>query len=118
MRDSIGWAILLDIIAAVILFFCYTHPRHRVTHGRLLPLSILTLLHTFLFLLMFSADFLVYVYLLYTPAAMLFGIIYMIVLSEKNKLNRITGPAVAVFTVNFLLQSLFMICLWAYTQGG
>ena len=105
--------IAADGIAALILFAFFG--RCREIRGRVLPLSILTLLHAVLVLLCLCCDSGAIVrvlresYFFSPPVLLLFGIIYTGVLSELSRMTRHLGISCFIFIANIILQGLITI---------
>ena len=105
--------IAADGIAALILFAFFG--RCREIRGRVLPLSILTLLHAVLVLLCLCCDSGAIVrvlresYFFSPPVLLLFGIIYTGVLSELSRMTRHLGISCFIFIANIILQGLMTI---------
>ena len=129
---NLFFATFLDFICTIILFaFCY---QYREMRGRLLPLWLLTMLHTILFPLMNCVPFdkaessgrivelafniISAAYFLAPPVLVLFVLIYAIALWESNRMNRRIGLASCVFAANFFIQGFFLFLAWVHGQGG
>ena len=105
--------IAADGIAASVLFVFFW--RCREIRGRVLPLSILLLLHAVLVLLCLYCDSGAIVrvlresYFFSPPVLLLFGIIYTGVLSERSRMTRHLRISCFVFIANTILQGLMTI---------
>lgn len=105
--------IAADGIAALILTAIWCASRE--IRGRMLPLGILTLLHSILVLLCLYCDSGAIVGVLrelffFSPLVLLlFGIIYTGVLSEFSRMTRLLGISCFVFIANTILQGLLTI---------
>ena len=125
-------ATFLDFIFTIILFAFYF--QYKEMRGRLLPLWILTLLHTILFPVINSIPFdkveswggiverafgiALAVYFLAPPVLFLFVLIYAITLGESKRMNWRIGLAACLFAVNFFIQGILLFLVWAHGQGG
>jgi hypothetical protein len=124
------WAIMADVIVTMILFLRFQ--KLREIRGRLLPLCILTSVHTFLFLLYMifeayrsgrsninaAADVLCGLYFFSPLVLLLFSIIYPIVLVERHRMNRPLGISCFIFAANILLQGGVVLAFLACTFRG
>ena len=105
--------IVADGIAALILAAIW-HARREI-RGRVLPLSILLLLHAVLVLLCLYCDSGAVVGVLralffFSPLVLLvFGLIYLSVLSESSRMTRHLGISCFIFIANIILQGLMTI---------
>ena len=105
--------IVADGIAALILAAIW-HTRREI-RGRVLPLCVLTLLHSILVLLCLCCDSGAIVrvlresYFFSPPVLLLFGIIYTGVLSELSRMTRHLGISCFIFIANIILQGLMTI---------
>ena len=121
-------ASLIGAVATVALFWIFH--RKREMRGRLMPLCLLTLLHTLFFPLACCfprhseyadrtvsdtiAVFFGIVHLLSTPVLFLFLLIYAIVLSVRSRMNRLIWLAAGIFLLNVVLQAFFAL----YSYGA
>ena len=128
---SLVFATFLDFISAIVLFvFCY---QNREMRRRLLPLWLLTMLHTLLFPLMNCVPFdsdriagmtetalnvLGAIHFFSPLVLFLFVMIYAIALGKSKRMNRRIGLASCVFAANFFIQGIFVLAAWARGQGG
>ena len=124
------WAIMADAIVTYILFLRFQE--FREIRGRLLPLCILTSVHTLLFLLYMifeayrsgrsiintAADVLCGLYLFSPLVLLLFSIIYPIVLDERHRMNRPLGISCLIFAANILIQGVLVLAVLVCTYGG
>ncbi len=126
------WATFLDFFFTVIFFAFYC--KYREMRGRLLPLWLLTLLHTILFplsdcipfdkvkslggIVERAFDIALAVYFLAPPILFLFVLIYAIALGVKSRMNRRIGLAACLFAVNSLIQGFLLFLAWCHGQGG
>ena len=105
--------IAADGIAALILAAIWCAPRK--IRWRVLPLCVLTLLHSVLVLLCLYCDSGAIVgilresYFFSPPVLLLFGIIYMIALAESSHMPRPLGISCFIFIANTILQGLLTI---------
>ena len=105
--------IVADGIAALILAAIW-HARREI-RGRVLPLCVLTLLHAILVLLCLCCDSGAIVRVLralffFSPLVLLvFGLIYLSVLSEISRMTRQLGVSCFIFNANIILQGLMTI---------
>jgi hypothetical protein len=90
------------------------HLNLKETRRNLLPLCILTLLHTLIMPLVASPGLSICLYSLSIPFLLLYGFIYMGVV----RMNRFLGAAAAIYTVNLLIQAVIAFLVWAHAQGG
>ena len=122
-----GFAIgtVVGIFAVVALFAIFfqldrmlqlepPRPDFRETRRKLLPLCVLTLLHTLIMPLVASPALSICLYSLSIPFLLLYGFIYMGVV----RMNRFLGAAAAIYTVNLLIQAVIAFLVWAHCQGG
>ena len=116
------FATVLDGIATFILFTIW-HARREI-RGRLLPLWILTSVHTLLSLFVcFNfcepvADVLGDLFSWAIPVLFLFGIIYLIALSEHSRMTRHLGLSCFLFAANWLVQGLLFLAFFIRGQAG
>ena len=117
------WASLIGAVATAALFLI-VHLK-REMRGRLLPLCLLTLLHTLIFPLAccfprhsedlernvsdMVAAFLGIVHLFSTPVLFLFLLSYVIVLAARVRMNRFVWLAAGIFLLNVLIQAFFAL---------
>ena len=123
---ELGFATAIDGIVTMTFFLIGLTMRE--IRGRLLPLCILTLLHTLLFPLMvvcFSLDahylaenILGIVHLFSTPVLLVFIIIYSIALANRSRMNRPLAISTVIFIVNLVVQALCAFLAWGRSQGG
>ena len=128
---SLVFATFLDFISAIVLFVFYY--QNREMRRLLLPLWLLTMLHTLLFPLMNCVPFdsdriagitetalnvLGAVYFFSPLVLFLFVAIYAIALGKSKRMNRRIGLASCVFAANFFIQGIFVLAAWARGQGG
>ena len=143
LDDGFAIGTVVGIFAVVFLFGIFfqlnkmfmpesPHLNLKETRRKLLPLCILTSVHTLLFLLYMifeayrsgrsninaTADVLCRLYLFSPLVLLLFSIIYPIVLVERHRMNRFLGAAAAIYTVNLLIQAVIAFLVWAHAQGG
>ena len=122
-----GFAIgtVVGIFAVVALFAIFfqldrmlqlepPRPDFRETRRKLLPLCVLTLLHTLIMPLVASPALSICLYSVSIPFLLLYGFIYMGVV----RMNRFLGAAAAIYTVNLLIQAVIAFLVWAHCQGG
>ena len=114
-------------IATIILFNIWKN--NWEIRGRVLPLWILTLLHTLSFLLFscmmnmhrglaeIAGIILGWIYLCGIPVFLLFILIYATVLGIMDRMTRQIGLAAAVFAGNVILQPLFVILTFFLHPG-
>ena len=124
------WAIMADAIVTYILFLRFQE--FREIRGRLLPLCILTSVHTILipsFMIAdayrsgrpniaTAADVLGGLYLISPLVLLLFSIIYPIVLDERSRMNRPLGISCLIFAANILIQGVLVLAVLVCTYGG
>ena len=124
------WAIMADGIVTIILFLRFQ--KFREIRRRLLPLCILTSVHTLLFLLYMifeayrsgrsntnaAADVLCGLYFFSPLVLLLFSIIYPIVLDERSRMNRPLGISCCIFAANILIQGVLVLAVLALTFRG
>ncbi len=124
------WAIIADGIVTVILFLRFQE--FREIRGRMLPLCILTSVHTLLIPLFMiteayssgrpniitAADVLRWFYLFSPLVLLLFGIIYMIALAENSRMPRPLGISCFIFAANTLLQGVLVLAVLALVFRG
>ena len=124
------WAIMADAIVTYILFLRFQE--FREIRGRLLPLCILTSVHTILipsFMIAdayrsgrpninAAADVLCGLYLFSPLVLLLFSIIYPIVLDERHRMNRPLGISCLIFAANILIQGVLVLAVLALTFSG
>ena len=105
--------IAADVLAALILAAFWCAPRK--IRWRVLPLCVLTLLHSILVLLCLCCDsgaivgVLRALYFFSPLVLLLFGIIYTGVLSELTRMTRPLGITCFIFIANTILQGLLTI---------
>ena len=97
--EELVFATVIDGIVAFVFFFIWQNERE--IRGRLLPLCVLTLLHALLIPLMIvcdslkasdsTCDILGGIYLFSTPVLFFFIILYSIKLSNRSRMNRLSG---------------------------
>ena len=123
-------AIAADGIVTIILFLRFQ--MFREIRGRMLPLCILTSIHTLLIPLFMiaeayssdrpniitAADVLRGLYLFSPLVLLLFGIIYPIVLDERSRMNRPLGISCFIFAANILIQGVLVLTVLALTFSG
>ena len=123
-------AIAADGIVTIILFLRFQ--MFREIRGRMLPLCILTSIHTLLIPLFMiaeayssdrpniitAADVLRGLYLFSPLVLLLFGIIYPIVLDERSRMNRPLGISCFIFAANILIQGVLVLAVLALTFSG
>ena len=123
-------AIAADGIVTIILFLRFQ--MFREIRGRMLPLCILTSVHTLLIPLFMiaeayssdrpniitAADVLRGLYLFSPLVLLLFGIIYPIVLDERSLMNRPLGISCFIFAANILIQGVLVLAVLALTFSG
>ena len=123
-------AIAADGIVTIILFLRFQ--MFREIRGRMLPLCILTSVHTLLIPLFMiaeayssdrpniitAADVLRGLYLFSPLVLLLFGIIYPIVLDERSRMNRPLGISCFIFAANILIQGVLVLAVLALTFSG
>lgn len=114
-------------IATIILFNIWKD--NWEIRGRVLPLWILTLLHTLSFLLFscmmnmhrglaeIAGIILGWIYLCGIPVFLLFILIYATVLGIMNRMTRQIGLAAAIFAGNVILQPLIFILMGLLRPG-
>lgn len=124
------WAIMADGIVTIILFLRFQ--KFREIRRRLLPLCILTSVHTLLIPLFMIADacrsgrpiintvadVLGGFYLFSPLVLLLFSIIYPIVLDERSRMNRPLGISCCIFAANILIQGVLVLAVLALTFRG
>lgn len=132
IAPELVFATFLDFIFTIILFAFYF--QYKEMRGRLLPLWLLTLLHTILFplsdcipfdkveslggIVERAFDIALAVYFLAPPVLFLFVLIYAITLGESKRMNWRIGLAACLFAVNFFIQGILLFLVWAHGQGG
>ena len=123
-------AIAADGIVTIILFLRFQ--MFREIRGRMLPLCILTSVHTLLIPLYMifeayrsgrpniatAADVLGGLYLISPLVLLLFSIIYPIVLDERSRMNRPLGISCFIFAANILIQGVLVLAVLALTFSG
>ena len=122
--------LLLPIVGGIATFILFSICLgHREIRGRVLPLWILTLLHTLSFLLFscmmnmhrglaeIAGIFLGWIYLCGIPVFLLFILIYATVLGIMDRMTRQIGIAAAIFVGNVILQPLIFILLCLLRPG-
>ena len=125
LDEGFAVAAVVGFIAVVILFAIFfqldkllqlepPRPDFRETRRKLLPLCVLTLLHTLIMPLVASPALSICLYSLSIPFLLLYGFIYMGVV----RMNRFSGAAAAIYTVNLLIQAVIAFLVWAHAQGG
>ena len=118
---------IAGVIATIILFNIWKD--NWEIRGRVLPLWILTLLHTLSFLLFscmmnmhrglaeIAGIILGWIYLCGIPVFLLFILIYATVLGIMNRMTRQIGLAAAIFAGNVILQPLIFILMGLLRPG-
>ena len=118
---------IAGVIATIILFNIWKD--NWEIRGRVLPLWILTLLHTLSFLLFscmmnmhrglaeIAGMILGWIYLCGFPVFMLFILIYATVLGIMDRMTRQIGLAAAIFAGNVILQPLIFILMGLLRPG-
>ena len=118
---------IAGVIATIILFNIWKD--NWEIRGRVLPLWILTLLHTLSFLLFscmmnmhrglaeIAGIILGWIYLCGIPVFLLFILIYATVLGIMDRMTRQIGLAAAVFAGNVILQPLLVILTFFLHPG-
>ena len=118
---------IAGVIATIILFNIWKD--NWEIRGRVLPLWILTLLHTLSFLLFscmmnmhrglaeFTGIILGWIYLCGIPVFLLFILIYATVLGIMDRMTRQIGLAAAIFAGNVILQPLIFILMCLLRPG-
>ena len=118
---------IAGVIATIILFNIWKD--NWEIRGRVLPLWILTLLHTLSFLLFscmmnmhrglaeIAGIILGWIYLCGIPVFLLFILIYATVLGIMNRMTRQIGLAAAIFAGNVILQPLIFILMSLLRPG-
>ena len=118
---------IAGVIATIILFNIWKN--NWEIRGRVLPLWILTLLHTLSFLLFscmmnmhrglaeIAGIILGWIYLCGIPVFLLFILIYATVLGIMDRMTRQIGLAAAVFAGNVILQPLLVILTFFLHPG-
>ena len=118
---------IAGVIATIILFNIWKD--NWEIRGRVLPLWILTLLHTLSFLLFscmmnmhrglaeFAGIILGWIYLCGIPVFLLFILIYATVLGIMDRMTRQIGIAAAIFAGNVILQPLIFILMCLLRPG-
>ena len=125
LDDGFAIGTVVGIFAVIALFAIFFQldrmlqlepPRSdfRETRRNLLPLCVLTLLHTLIMPLVASPGLSICLYSLSIPFLLLYGFIYMGVV----RMNRFLGAAAAIYTVNLLIQAVIAFLVWAHAQGG
>ncbi len=105
--------IAADWLTALILTAIWC--AHREIRGRMLPLGILILLHSVLVLLCLCCDSGAIVgglraLFFFSPLVLLvFGLIYLSVLSESSRMTRQLGVSCFIFNANIIIQGLLTI---------
>ena len=89
-------------------------PRFRETRRHLLPLCILTLLHTLVMPLVASPGLSIGLYASSIPFLLLYGFIY----AGVVRMNRFLWAGAAIYTVNLLIQAVIAFLVWGHAQGG
>lgn len=120
------FATVLDGIVTFVLFLIWQNERE--IRGRLLPLCILTLIHTFLFPLMvvcyslgayyLAENVLGAILLFSTPVLFFFFFIYLIALVDSSRMNRMLTISSGIFIINLVVQALCAILACGHSQGG
>ena len=123
---ELGFATATDGIVTVVLFLICLNMRE--IRGRLLPLCILTLIHTLLFPLMivcdsfhatyFAKNVLGCIHLFSTPVLLVFIIIYSIALANKSHMNRPLAISSGIFFINLIVQGLCAFLARGRSLGG
>ena len=118
---------IAGVIATIILFNSWKD--NWEIRGRVLPLWILTLLHTLSFLLFscmmnmhrglaeIAGIILGWIYLCGIPVFLLFICIYSVALGTMDRMTRQIGLAAAVFAGNVILQPLLVILTFFLHPG-
>ena len=118
---------IAGVIATIILFNIWKN--NWEIRGRVLPLWILTLLHTLSFLLFYcmmnmhrglaeiAGIILGWIYLCGSPVFLLFILIYATVLGIMDRMTRQIGLAAAIFAGNVILQPLLVILTFFLHPG-
>ena len=118
---------IAGVIATIILFNIWKD--NWEIRGRVLPLWILTLLHTLSFLLFscmmnmhrglaeIAGIILGWIYLCGIPVFLLFILIYATVLGIMDRMTRQIGLAAAIFAGNVILQPLIFILMGLLRPG-
>ena len=117
------WASLIGAVATAALFWILH--RNREMRGRLMPLCLLTLIHTFIFPLACCfprhseytertvsdhiAEILGITHLLFVPALFLFLVFYILPLVICSHSNRPIWLAAGIFFLNVLIQAFFTL---------
>ena len=125
LDDGFAIGTVVGIFAVVALFAIFfqldkllqlepPRPDFRETRRKLLPLCVLTLLHTLIMPLVASPALSICLYSLSIPFLLLYGFIYMGIV----RMNRYSGAAAAAYTVNLLIQAVIAFLVWAHCQGG
>ena len=125
LDDGFAIGTVVGIFAVIALFAIFfqldkllqlepPRPDFRETRRNLLPLCVLTLLHTLIMPLVASLGLSIGLYSLSIPFLLLYGFIYMGVV----RMNRFLGAAAAIYTVNLLIQAVIAFLVWAHCQGG
>ena len=125
LDDGFAIGTVVGILAVVFLFGIFfqlnklfmpesPHLNLKETRRNLLPLCILTLLHTLIMPLVASPGLSAALYSVSIPFLLLYGFIYMGVV----RMNRFLGAAAAIYTVNLLIQAVIAFLVWAHCQGG
>ena len=124
---ELGFATAIDGIVTVTFFIICLNMREIC--GRLLPLCILTLLHTLLFPLMIVCDLLLHatdfaenilggIHLFSTPVLLVFIIIYSIALASKSRMNRLLAISAVIFIINLVVQAVCAFLAWGHSHAG
>ena len=125
LDEGLAIGTIVGILAVVFLFAIFfqlnrmfmpesPHLNLKETRRKLLPLCVLTLLHTLIMPLVASPGLSVALYSVSIPFLLLYGFIYMGVV----RMNRFLGAAAAIYTVNLLIQAVIAFLVWAHCQGG
>ena len=125
LDEGLAIGTIVGILAVVFLFgiffqlnllFMPESPNLNLkeTRRKLLPLCVLTLLHTLIMPLVASPGLSICLYSFSIPFLLLYGFIYMGVV----RMNRFSGAAAAIYTVNLLIQAVIAFLVWGHGQGG
>ena len=125
LDDGFAIGTVVGIFAVIALFAIFfqldkmlqlepPRPDFRETRRKLLPLCVLTLLHTLIMPLVASPGLSICLYSVSIPFLLLYSFIYMGVV----RMNRFLGTAAAIYTGNLLIQAVIAFLVWAHCQGG
>ena len=122
--------LLLPLVGGIATFILFSICLgHREIRGRVMPLCVLTLLHTLSFLLVMIfftlesgwteivGNILGWFYLFGIPVFLLFICIYSVALGTMDRMTRHIGLAAAVFAGNVILQPLLVILTFSLHPG-